>query len=131
MPDFKNRKATVLYMAFNNVLHDLQHAGIITGDNVMGLVGRLLMDADDLLVKGSVDVRGHEGEKLTLESEKAHMVDDMLANLETEMEAARLAVAKLEAAQPKEAVKVEVPAEFAEFKDKPGYFNPPTAGKAN
>lgn len=78
----KNREAVAVYIAVQNTLHDAIHAGIISSREAVTLLMVAGQDTADLLTKGSIELRGHDGQRIYLASEDGLAVDKLLGSLE-------------------------------------------------
>lgn len=78
----KHREATAIYLGFGNALHDAVHAGILSSREVIQISMIAGSDAAELLSKGSVELRGHDGARLQLLDEGGKMIDNMVDGLE-------------------------------------------------
>lgn len=79
----KNPQATAIFMGFQNMMHDIMHAGKLTPGEVVQYLFVAAKDAEDIMAGRGAEVRGHGDEKayLTLDSEQGKYADQIITDM--------------------------------------------------
>lgn len=77
----KYPEATAVFMGFQNALHDAIHAGLLSPEQLVGVLMVAARDTEDLLAGRNVEIRGHDGKTLSLDSAAGENADRILQGL--------------------------------------------------